>query len=768
VKWLAALLLVAILGLISAAVWVAWGLPRIDLSQPPGGRPLIVLEAADGTPISQSGGSYLGPVTREELPEHLVEAVLAIEDRRFYEHIGVDAFGIFRAAVRNISAGGIVQGGSTITQQLAKVLFLTPEQTMRRKLQEAAIATWLDTRLTKDEILTKYLDSVYFGAGATGISAAAKTYFNKVVRDLNVAESAMLAGLIRAPSKLNPVADLDASRERAGLVLQAMVDAGFITREEALPAALNPAAPVHSATITQTGSWFGDWVSANATSALGPLAGSARIRTTLQPAMQQAAEKVVGDMLARAGAEQGASEAALVAMTLDGAVVAMVGGRSYQGSQFNRAVDAMRQPGSAFKTFVYLAALKAGRTPDDTIADEPVEIGDWRPQNFDGKFHGEVTLQQAFARSLNAATVRLAQDVGIENVINTARELGIDAELPNNPSISLGTSEISLLDLTGAYASIAAGRTPVQPWGIAGISENPEAEPALFNRSLDGAQPVQGRDGILQMLASVVSEGTGRKAAVEGLPAAGKTGTSQESRDGWFIGFTDKLVTGVWVGNDDNSPTKDVTGGGLPTEIWRDFNLIASGRAPAGAEGKVGAEAAPAPRKREPAAEAEEEAAPVATRREAPAEAAPQAEAAAEPRPTRAQQRRARQNAERNAAAEQEAAAQEEAAPQSRAERRAARQRQQQERIAERRARAEQRAARRRAELEGRQAAPAEGAQRVRRSIQEQVPVIPRQGTQEQRVIRRQQQPAGEQRFILRRGDGNADGPSILLNGQRN
>ena len=765
VKWLAALLLVALLGLISAAVWVAWGLPRIDLSQPPGGRPLIVLEAADGTPISQSGGSYLGPVTREELPEHLVEAVLAIEDRRFYEHIGVDAFGIFRAAVRNISAGGIVQGGSTITQQLAKVLFLTPEQTIRRKLQEAAIATWLDTRLTKDEILTKYLDSVYFGAGATGISAAANTYFNKAVRDLNIAESAMLAGLIRAPSKLNPVADLNASRERAGLVLQAMVDAGFITREEALPAALNPAAPVHSATITQTGSWFGDWVSANATSALGPLAGSARIRTTLQPAMQQAAEKVVGDMLARAGAEQGASEAALVAMTLDGAVVAMVGGRSYQGSQFNRAVDAMRQPGSSFKTFVYLAALQAGRTPEDTIADEPIEIGDWKPKNFDGKFYGEVTLQQAFARSLNAATVRLAQDVGIENVINTARELGIDAELPNNPSISLGTSEISLLDLTGAYASIAAGRAPVQPWGIAGISESPEAEPALFDRRLDGAQPVQGRDGILQMLASVVSEGTGRKAAIEGLPAAGKTGTSQESRDGWFIGFTDKLVTGVWVGNDDNSPTKDVTGGGLPTEIWRDFNLIASGRAPAGAEGEGAAEAAAT--RREPAA-AEEEEAPVATRREAPAEAAPQAEAAAEPRPTRAQQRRARRAAEQDAAAEQEAAQQEAAAP-SRAERRVARQRQQQERIAERRARAEQRAARRRAELEGRQAAPAEGEPRViRRSIQEQVPVIPRQGAPEQRVIRRQQQPAGEQRFILRRGDGSGDGPSILLNGQRN
>ena len=780
-KWLAALLLVLILGVISAAVWVAWGLPRIDLTKPPGGRPLIVLEAADGTPISQSGGSYAGPVTREELPEHLVEAVLAIEDRRFYDHIGVDAFGIFRAALRNASAGGIVQGGSTITQQLAKVLFLTPEQTMRRKLQEAAIATWMDTRLTKDEILVKYLDSVYFGAGATGISAAAKTYFNKAVRDLNIAESAMLAGLIRAPSRLNPFANLEDSRERAAVVLQSMVDAGFITREEAIPAALNPAAPVHSATVTQTGSWFGDWISANATSAMGPLAGSARIRTTLQPTMQATAERVVRDALTRAGAEQGASEAALVAMTLDGAVVAMVGGRSYQDSQFNRAVDAMRQPGSAFKTFVYLAALRAGRTPEDTIVDEAIEIDGWKPQNFDGKFNGRVTMQQAFARSLNAATVRLAQDVGLENVINTARELGIDADLPANPSISLGTAETSLLDLTGAYASIAAGRAPVQPWGIAGVSENAEAQPALFNRSFDQAQPLQQRDAIVQLLASVVSEGTGRKAAVEGLTAAGKTGTSQESRDGWFIGFSDNLVTGVWVGNDDNSPMKDVTGGGLPTEIWRDFNLAATGRDPAGAEEQPDPEAVPAVTSRrtkrtqeaeaaEPQAQA---AAPVAARRQTDAEAEPAPEAEAAPRaevapaeaPARTRQRRARRTT-----AEQEAVPAEQAAePRSRTERRAARQQRQKERIAERRARAEERAAKRRAQLEGRRPAHAEVPRGARRSIQEQVPVIPRQGVRQHQRTISQEQPAEGRRFILRQGERRSqDGPSILLNGQGN
>ena len=575
---LAGALLVVLLG---GAVWIAWGLPDIDMERPPEGRLAITLEAADGTPITQSGGLYAGPVTRAELPDHLVEAVLAIEDRRFYDHIGVDAFGIVRAAWRNFMAGAIVQGGSTITQQLAKVLFLSPEQTLHRKLQEAVIATWLDTRYTKDEILAKYLDSVYFGAGATGISAAAKVYFDKEVSELTLPESAMLAGLVRAPSRLNPRSNLKAARERATLVLHAMVESKFITLDQALEAALNAAAPVRGAAVAQTGSWFGDWAYNEVKYAMGPLAGAARVRTTLQPKLQALAERVVAEGLSRAGPEAKIGQAALVALGMDGAVLAMVGGRSYADSQFNRATDAERQPGSAFKTFVYLAALQAGWTPDETIIDEPIEIGGWRPKNYSGRYAGEVTLEQAFARSLNAPTVKLAQEIGIGRVIDTAHALGIDAALEPNLTLSLGTAGVTLLDLTGAYASIAAGRQPLQPWGIAGLAAKSADQPTMFSGGERHTTRVESAEDMVRLLTAVVREGTGKRAALDGF-AAGKTGTSQESRDAWFIGFTDRLVVGVWVGNDDNSPMNEVTGGELPAEIWRDFVARATGLAPRG------------------------------------------------------------------------------------------------------------------------------------------------------------------------------------------
>jgi membrane peptidoglycan carboxypeptidase len=459
--------------LLGAGVWIAWGLPEISLDRPANGQPMIILEAADGSPITKSGGTSGLPVVREELPAHLVGAVLAIEDRRFFDHNGVDLFGVLRAAYRNFHAGGIVEGGSTITQQLAKVLFLNREQTLRRKLQEAAIATLLELRLSKDEILTKYLDSIYFGAGATGVSAAARVYFDKPVSELTLAESAMLAGLIQAPSKLNPMTNLKAARERATVVLQAMVTTGFVTREEAISAALNSAAPVRGSSVAQTGSWFGDWVYTDAMSRMGPLAGEARIRTTLRPELQSLAETVVQNGLSRAGAATRVGQAALVAMTMDGAVVAMVGGRSYNDSQFNRAARAQRQPGSAFKTFVYLAALQAGWSPDDIVLDTPIEINGWKPQNYSGGFQGKVTLEQAFARSLNAPTVRLAQDVGIDKVIAVARDLGIDGELQPNLSLSLGTSELTLLDITGAYAAIASDRVRCSPGESPGSPATP-------------------------------------------------------------------------------------------------------------------------------------------------------------------------------------------------------------------------------------------------------------------------------------------------------
>ncbi|MDQ3558131.1 MAG: PBP1A family penicillin-binding protein, partial [Pseudomonadota bacterium] len=564
---------------VGAGLWIAWGINRIDLAKPPNPRPTLLLEASDGTPINQNGGSYAGPVTREEIPGHLIQAFVAIEDRRFYEHMGIDPLGIMRAAFRNLSAGGIVEGGSTITQQLAKNLFLDPEQTLHRKMQEAAIAAWLDFRMSKDEIITKYLDNIYFGAGATGVSAAAKIHFDKPVRELNLAESAMLAGIVRAPSKLNPQANLPEARERASLVLNAMVEMGFIKREEALAAVLNPAAPVRSALVAQSGGWFSDWVEAELEDAMGPLAGAARVRTTLQPRLQAIAENVVKTALERKGADVNAGQAALVAMTPQGAVVAMVGGRSYKETQFNRAVKAKRQPGATFTIALYLAAMRLGWKPDDMILDAPIEIDGWEPKNFEERYAGEVTVEQAFARSLTAATVRLAGEVGVENVIRAARDLGIDAELNPNLALVLGTEEVTPLDLTGAYAAIASGRIPQEPWFVAGVTDDPGAEPTLRPQGSGPTRALSHQADLRRILNAAVRQGTGEEAAMNGF-VAGKTGTSQEYRDGWFIGFTDTLVAGVWVGNDDNTPMKNVTGGDLPAEIWRDFMAKATGLDP--------------------------------------------------------------------------------------------------------------------------------------------------------------------------------------------
>lgn len=564
---------------VGVGLWIAWGIHRIDLAKPPNPRPSLLLEAADGTPINQNGGSYAGPVTREEVPEHLIRALVAIEDRRFYEHMGIDPLGIVRAAARNVSAGGIVEGGSTITQQLAKNLFLDPEQTLHRKAQEAAIAIWLDFRMSKDEIITKYLDSIYFGAGATGVSAAAKIYFDKPVRQLNLAESAMLAGIVRAPSRLNPQANLAEARERAALVVNAMVEMGFIRREEALAAVMMPAAPVRGALVAQSGGWFSDWVEAELEEAMGPLAGAARVRTTLQPRLQGIAENVVKTALDRRGAELNVGQAALVAMTPEGAVVAMVGGHSYQDTQFNRAVKAKRQPGSTFTVALYLAAMRLGWKPDDKILDAPIEIDGWAPKNFEDRYAGEVTVEQAFARSLTAATVRLAREVGIENVIRAARDLGIDAELDPNLALVLGTEEVTPLDLTGAYAAMASGRIPQEPWFVAGVTDDPGAKPSFRPQGAGPTRALDHQAELRRILNAAVRQGTGEQAAMNGF-VAGKTGTSQDYRDGWFLGFTDTLVAGVWVGNDDNSPMKNVTGGDLPAEIWRDFMAKATGLDP--------------------------------------------------------------------------------------------------------------------------------------------------------------------------------------------
>ena len=542
-------------------------------------KPVVVLETADGAPLVRQG-PYQGPYAQySQFPPRLIDAVLSIEDRRFMDHFGIDPKGIGRALLRNVEAGSVVQGGSTITQQLIKLQYLDSDRSIKRKIQEVVIALWLEWKLGKHEILTRYLNSVYLGAGATGMPAAARIYFNKDIGALNLPESAMMAGLLRAPSQWNPIDNFEGARQRTSVVVDAMVANGKITALQADEAKAS-FAKLHPTTPTpRSGSWFADWVAPQASEIAGSSPGSTTVRTTLVPHLQQIAERVVKKALEREGKAAGASQAALIAMTPDGAVVAMVGGRDYKASQFNRAVSAMRQPGSTFKLFVYYAALKAGFALSDRILDAPIDIDGWSPENYGRSYRGWVTLAEAFARSLNAATVALAQEIGLANVIAASRELGINAPLDNTPSLALGTSEVNLLNLTSAYASVRLGRAPVEPWGIIDFQGAGQVK-----RFRVGSQQMPNVDlspyqsDLLVLLRLVVERGTGREAD-PGALAAGKTGTSQNNRDAWFVGFTEPLVAGVWVGNDDDAPMNGVTGGALPARIWRDFMREASAAA---------------------------------------------------------------------------------------------------------------------------------------------------------------------------------------------
>ncbi|RWL14526.1 MAG: PBP1A family penicillin-binding protein [Mesorhizobium sp.] len=551
----------------------AWALGDVPWDEIAEGtlRPVVVLETSDGKPLVRQGPIQGPYATHEDFPRHLIDAVLTAEDRRFYDHSGIDLRGISRALYRNVGAGEVVQGGSTITQQLIKILYLERDRTWKRKIQEAVIAFWLERKLGKDEVLTRYLNNIYLGAGATGVPAAARIYFDKEVRELDLGESAMLAGIIRAPSQLNPVTNPERARRQAEIVLDAMLKGGRITAGQAKSATAEFADLRPTSPAVRSGSWFADWVMQEARELAGPYRGTIKVKTTMVPQLQAIAEKVVAEALDREGRQAGASQAALVAMAPDGAVVAMVGGRDYGKSTFNRAAMAMRQPGSAFKLFVYYAAMKAGVTPFDRIEDAPIEINGWSPENYGGGYSGRVSIAEAFARSLNAATVALAMEIGIDKVIAAARELGINAPLAETPSLALGTFEVTLLDLTGAYASVRAGVAPIEPWGI--VSFHADGQPRAFRVGPSG-QPTSDlrhhqRD-LVGLLRLVVEKGTGREADF-GAFAAGKTGTSQNHRDAWFVGFTEPLVVGVWVGNDDETPMSQVTGGKLPARIWRNF-----------------------------------------------------------------------------------------------------------------------------------------------------------------------------------------------------
>ena len=548
--------------LVLAIGWLAVTAPLSRSLKPPT-PPSITLEAADGTPIARRGAIIGAPVVASTLPKHVTEAFLAIEDRQFYSHWGISPRGILRAAWANVGSGGVRQGGSTITQQLAKNAFLDSDRTAARKIREVMIAFWLEAWLTKDEILSRYLSNAYFGDNVYGITAAAKHYFGRTPDRLNVGQAAMLAGLVKAPSRLAPTSNLEGARKRQAVVVGAMLDAGFLTRREA--AAVQPQRVLASRPPSlPTGTYFADWVLPEARDRAGEIQTEAKVRTTLDRDLQRTAERVIR----QAGLRQ--AQGALVAMRKNGEVVAMVGGRDYGKSPFNRATQARRQPGSTFKLFVYLAALRAGLSPETEVDDDPIEIAGWKPKNDDGRYLGKITMRRAFQRSSNVVAARLTQETGVRNAIRAARDLGISTPIANEATIGLGTSEVSLLEMTAAFAGVADGRYPIRPRGLAA------AEEKGWYQALTGRQstmPDRIHDDMLDLLAASM-RGTGRAAALS-VDAYGKTGTSQSGRDAWFIGFAGDLVVGVWIGNDDNTPNPGLHGGGIPAQIWRNFMVSA-------------------------------------------------------------------------------------------------------------------------------------------------------------------------------------------------
>jgi penicillin-binding protein 1A len=508
-------------------------------------------------------------VTR--LPPHVWQAFVAIEDHRFYHHGAIDPRGIARAAWHNLRAGHVREGGSTITQQLAKLVFLNSDRTAGRKLREMMVSFWLEAWLSKDQILSRYLSNVYFGDNVYGLRAAAHHYFGKRPEDLSVGESALLGGLMKAPSRLAPSTNLAGAQTRQALVVKAMAEAGFI---DAATARATPPARLHLRAVPEetSGSYFADWVLPAARDRAGSGYEEQSVRTTLDLRLQRAAEAAAAQVGSR-------GQVAIVAMKPDGRVVAMVGGSKYEDGGFNRATQARRQPGSTFKLFVYLAALRAGMTPDDRIEDKPITIDGWSPANSDRRYRGSITLREAFARSSNVAAVRLAQKVGPQAVVKAARDLGIASPLSADPSIALGTSGVSLLELTSAYAAVADNAFPIAAHGL------PDPPSGWIDRLWDrkGHFPDRQKAELLDLLSSTVKQGTARAAALN-TPVFGKTGTTQDNRDALFVGFADGLVTAVWVGRDDNKSMPGLAGGGLPARIWRSFMTQATGARPLGAK----------------------------------------------------------------------------------------------------------------------------------------------------------------------------------------
>ncbi|WP_411034452.1 transglycosylase domain-containing protein [Shinella sp. BYT-45] len=553
--------------------------------------PNVKILAVSGDIIANRGLTGGEALSLENMSPYIPQAVIAIEDRRFYSHFGVDPLGLARAMLTNITSGRMVQGGSTLTQQLAKNLFLSPERTLERKVQEVLLAFWLEHKYSKDQILAMYLNRVFFGSNSYGVEAASRRYFNKSARDVNLGEAALLAGLLKAPSRLSPARDPEAAEERAQVVLGAMREEGFITDNE-IKTAMSQTPARAKSYWSGAEHYAADMVMAQLPGMIGDVTEDLVIDTTIDLDLERKADEAISAMLEKEGAKANASQAALVSIDGTGAIRALVGGRDYAESQFDRASKAKRQPGSAFKPFVYAAALESGRSPLSVRNDAPVRIGKWTPENYDQKYRGEVTLASALANSLNTIAAQLVMEVGPEEVIKLARRLGIESDLQANASIALGTSEVTLVELTAAYAPFMNGGYKATPHIIRRISTADGR--VLYENTYDNPPRVLEPDVVSMMngmMMRVITDGTGKNARIPGWQAAGKTGTTQSFRDALFVGYTSNLTTGVWFGNDDGKSMKKVTGGGLPAKAWSQFMTAAhAGLSPSPLFGTAGGE----------------------------------------------------------------------------------------------------------------------------------------------------------------------------------
>ena len=571
IKWLLILFIWLALFSSIAVTWSLLNLPEtesIQISR----QPSITFLDKDGRIIASYGDVYGQSIQFSDLPDNLINAVIVTEDKSFFSHPGVDFKGVIRAAYTNIKKRRIVQGGSTITQQLAKNLFLTPERSFTRKLHELILSFWLEMRFSKEQILSIYLNRVYLGSGTYGVQAASEKYFNKKVEDLSLYESAVIASLLKAPSKYNPIANFELSKKRASLVLNNMAKNNMISIKEVNKAKFNNAKYSKFTNAPKSTRYFVDWLLPRVKSYIGEIEKDLIVRTTLDVKLQKIAERSLINVNSKF---ESAEQSSLVALDLNGGIIAMIGGTDYGDTQFNRVTQAKRQPGSAFKLFVYLAGLESGFSPNDTFIDSKIDIEGWSPKNYKNEYIGEVTLREAFSKSINTVAVKISETIGREKVIDVAKSMGITSPILNSPSLALGTSEVTLLELTSAYNVLANNGNGVFSYGIRSI-EDTDGE-ILFSRKLQGVGKVLESSTVgkmTRMMEQTIESGTGKNAKLN-RPAAGKTGTSQSLRDAWFVGFTSNIVVGVWFGNDNDSPMKKITGGTAPAILWKEFMTAA-------------------------------------------------------------------------------------------------------------------------------------------------------------------------------------------------